>query len=168
MEKMDMAFDQLEHMPDSMKVYVLMQILDHEATRIAKDLPDEVKNSYTLLRDALLLELSDELSINKLVNKLCLLKQTEKQSVTDFYGSCRDFLLRVYDREQFPNEETRHRLMLEKFIGCLINHQTRGYLIASNITTVKEACDAADKYEYKMKQCTTKFDQKPEQKYSVQ
>jgi hypothetical protein len=24
-------------------------------------------------------------------------------------------------------------------------------LIASNITTVKEACDAADKYEYKMK-----------------
>jgi hypothetical protein len=74
MEKMDMAFDQLEHMPDSMKVYVLMQILDHEATRIAKDLPDEVKNSYTLLRDALLLELSDELSINKLVNKLCLLR----------------------------------------------------------------------------------------------
>jgi hypothetical protein len=154
MEKVDAVFDQLDDITDEIRIFILMQLLDTDATALAKDMKVEVRTNYAELKEALTKELGDELKIMELQNRLVNMRQTDKQSVTDFYRTCRDPLNRIYNRMDFPNDEVRNALMMQKFVAALYYESTKAYVIGSGIETVTEACEKADKYEYNMKLCS--------------
>jgi hypothetical protein len=154
MEKVDAVFDQLDDVTDEIRIFILMQLLDPGAMTVAKDMKEEIKTNYVALKAALLKELGDELNIMEMQNRMVNMRQTERQSVTEFYRLCRDPLHRIYNRTDFPNDEVRNSLIMQKFVSALYYQSTKAYLIGSGIELVAEACEKADKYEYNMKLCS--------------